>query len=906
MTPSSFSYVNLANIALLEELYAKYLIDPNSVDPSWRYFFEGMQFAAFQKMPSTAEGPDLRILHLIQAYRTYGHLSAKINPIALQEPELAAQLLPEKYHFQKEDFQKQFPTDGLIKQEFATLQTILSVLQKTYCGSVGIEYKDIGRPELEDWLQKTIEPGFVIELSPQQKIQILEFLNKAELFESFLHTKYVGQKRFSLEGGETLIPMLDFLVEKGATIGLKEVVLGMAHRGRLNVLTNILGKSFEQVFHEFEDHFTPELSEGMGDVKYHKGFDGSLKTHTGKDIKVLLTANPSHLESVDPVVCGAVKAKQDRLPDDQKSSIVPILIHGDAALAGQGVVYETMQFSGLAGYSTKGTIHIVINNQIGFTALPEETRSTRYCTDIAKTFGAPVFHVNVEDPEGCVYAAILAIEIRQKFGCDVFLDLNCYRKYGHNESDEPTFTQPLEYQLIRSKKTVREIYLNRLVSENVITASQSESLQADFKKTLEEAIEKVKTDSSTPPAPKASKADLWKPVPTAVLPVTLQNLAKEFCTPKEGFELHPKIRKRLQEHLEMIQDPNASKVDWGMAEHLAFASLLVENISIRLSGQDSGRGTFSHRQSVWIDQKEENSFIPLNHLSKRKGLYEVYNSPLSEFGVLGFEFGYSTNAEKMLVMWEAQFGDFSNGAQIIIDQYIAPAQQKWGILSSLVLLLPHGYEGQGPEHSSARIERFLQLCGQDNMIVVNCTTPAQFFHLLRRQVYASYKKPLVVFTPKALLRHPMCVSRLEDFGIGFFQEILDDSEPSLKPEQLVFCSGKIYYDLVQERKARAKEGMTILRIEQLYPFPEQKLEQHIEKYKGFKECYWVQEEHKNMGAYEFMARKLEKLTGKPLVYIGRITSASPATGSFQIHKKEHKKMMDELFGGQNGRTKETK
>jgi 2-oxoglutarate dehydrogenase E1 component len=903
MSENDHSYANLANLPVLEQLYQNYLNDPHSVDLSWRHFFEGMTFAqgAIPLMQQN-ESPDLRVYLLIDAYRKFGHRMASFNPVAttqIQEPE---ELNIEKLNFKKEELNASFPTCGFLLEEQAPLKTLIDALKKTYCGTVGIEYMGLKGIEMQRWLQEQIEPLFPLHLDTSEKIQILHKLNEAELFESFLHTKYVGQKRFSLEGGETMIPMLYSIIERGAREGVEEVILGMAHRGRLNVLANILNKSYAQIFHEFEDHYTPDLQEGTGDVKYHKGYLGALPTAEGKTVAVTLVANPSHLESVDPVVEGIVRARQELKGDKkQRQQIIPILIHGDAAVAGQGVVYETIQLSRLTGYATGGTLHIVINNQIGFTTLPKDTRSTTYCSEIARAFGAPVFHVNAEDPQGCVRAANLAIDLRQKFACDVFIDLNCYRKYGHNEGDEPTFTQPLEYALIKSKKTIREIFRDQLIAENVLDAAKAQELENLFKEGLQKALEGISAVAAAKSSPKETqKSDVASPsdIKTSVDAKILVALAEKFCAVPENFRIHPKIKRLLQDRLAMVHaDPSAARIDWGMGEHLAFASLLSEKIHVRLSGQDVRRGTFSHRHCIWVDQVKEQKYFPLSHLSSDQAPFDAFNSPLSEYAVLGFDFGYSITYPKSLVIWEAQFGDFANGAQIIIDQYIASAEQKWALDSNLTLLLPHGYEGQGPEHSSARIERFLQLCGHENMRVANCSTPAQLFHLLRAQALLSTHKPLILFTPKVLLRHPLCVSSLNDFSQGKFQEVIDDPSSPQTTRRLFFCSGKLYYDLLQERQKRKIADIALVRIEQLYPFPKDKLGQILRKYTPSEGIYWLQEEHSNMGPWDYIRPFFNELLGTKdaVKYTGRDRSASPATGSHALHKKQLEEIMQTAF-----------
>lgn len=898
MDSLGFSYANLGNLPLLENLYARFQEDPNQVDPSWRYFFEGMEFGRSKTSHSSSQGSsDLRIYRLIDAYRTYGHQIAQFNPLHQEKIEEPKELNLKLLGFSEGELKQSFPTCGFMKEKEASLEQILNQLKKTYSGTVGIEYIGLGSPEIEQWLQRKIEPGFERSFSKEEKKHIFHNLNKSELFEIFIHTKYVGQKRFSLEGGETLIPMLAAMIEKGAEEGVNEVILGMAHRGRLNVLANILNKPYSLIFHEFEDFYTPDLLEGTGDVKYHKGFTGSLKAGE-KTVNILLAANPSHLESVDPVVEGHARARQELKKDKSKrKEIVPILIHGDAALAGQGIVYETLQMCHLNGYSTEGTVHIVINNQIGFTTLPKDSRSTPYCTDIAKSFGAPVFHVNAEDPEACVAVARLAMEMRQKFQCDVFIDLMCYRKYGHNESDEPTFTQPKEYQIIKMKKSIRKLYEEQLIKEGILGQEDAAKIEADFRAFLGEAQQKIKETIQEKKADgNKKKGDPFIPVETAVKAEKLIKMAEAFSKVPEGFHLHSKIQRLLKDRLEMLTgDFKIAKIDWGMGEHLAFASLLDEGIHVRISGQDSRRGTFTHRHAVWVDQKTHQRYFPLSHLHENQGLFDIYNSHLSELAVVGFEFGYTLSYPKALVIWEAQFGDFANGAQLIVDQYLASSEQKWSLSSNLTLFLPHGYEGQGPEHSSGRMERYLQLCAEDNLQVVNCSTPAQLFHVLRRQALREMRKPLLVFTPKALLRHEETVSALNDFSSGSFEEVLQDPLMPKRPKKLLLCSGKIYYDLSLERKKREKNTeIAVIRLEQLYPLNEKKLVEIVREYPDVKEMFWIQEEHSNMGAWEYIRPHLLRLFGK-VGYIGRDRAASVAAGSYALHKKQYAAIMDEVF-----------
>lgn len=933
------------SLDLIEDQYARFKQDPSSVDPSWKELFQqfevpedktlksnllpspkhfpqpqatdsstpslipeeltGRSVLYYPKVELAIQGQDLRVHDLIEAYRTFGHLAAITNPITMEPIEEPDQLKLETFGFSKQDLSAHFPTLGLFEAETAPLLDIVNALKTTYCDKIGVEYMGVHSRELEKWLQDKVEhKRFRLDFSIDQKHMILQHLNKSELFESFIHTKYVGQKRFSLEGAETLIPMLAAIIDFGAAAGIDEYVLGMAHRGRLNVLSNIFDKSYADIFSEFEEGYIPASVEGSGDVKYHKGFYSEVKTVHGHQVSLTLTPNPSHLESVDPVVEGQVKGRQILRNDHEQTKILPILIHGDAAISGQGIVYETLQFCNLDGYSTGGTLHIVVNNQIGFTTVPKDSRSTRYCTDIGKIFGAPVFHVNAEDPEGCIYASQLALEIRQKFHCDVFIELMCYRKYGHNETDEPAFTQPLEYQIIRKKQPIREVYRDILIHQGVVERHVAEALEAEFKTALQEALKTKKTfakdhTDKQEKIPSQNNEGIFQHIQTGVPKQVLQEIGARICHVPEKLILHPKLAVLQKERFAMIKEGEGNRaIDWGMAELLAYGSLLWNGTSIRLSGQDSCRGTFSHRHAVLMDQVKEQGYVPLKHLKEGQGRFDVYNSSLSEYAVLGFEFGYSVACQDALVIWEAQFGDFCNGAQIIIDQYISTAEQKWSQKFGLTLFLPHGYEGQGPEHSSGRMERFLTLAGDNNMQIVNPTTPAQLFHLLRRQILRPLRKPLIVFTPKGLLRHPACISHLDDFTQGSFQEILDDPTPPKRSRRLVLCSGRIYYDLIAEREKLGVDDLMIVRIEQLYPLDVERLKAVISRCSGLKECIWVQEEPSNMGAWNFMRPILKELLPKEieLSYVGRTRSASPAVGSYAMHKKEHAIIINSLFG----------
>ena len=903
------NHAQLANLALIEDLYAKYQADPESVDLSWRHFFEGIDFAGYlYKRGAPAEpGPELsgcRIFGLVQAYRRYGHLLAPFNPIETEARE-APELALDKLGFAESELGQSFPTLGFCGRKEAPLREIIAALHAIYASRIGFEYMDLGNPDLERWIQQRIEPELLIHPSIEEKHLILEHLNKSEVLESFLNTKYQGQTRFSLEGNETLIPVLAEIVSMGADLGMEGFLIGIPHRGRLNVLVNILNKPYPILFKEFEDTI-PYLYGESGDVKYHKGYSSDVKTARGKTIHLHLAANSSCLESVDGIVLGQTRARQVLSGDEaEMRRIGAILMHGDAALAGQGVVYETLQMARVNGFATGGTIHIAINNQIGYTTLPKEGRSTRYCTDIAKAFGAPVFHVNAEDPEGCSFAARLALEARLKFKRDVFIDLNGYRKFGHNEGDEPGYTQPREYRLIRSRKPIRQIYIEKLMSEGALEQKMVEALEAEFKATLAQAFEKGKVAEAVEPAERFGKgwADfvqpseetLFNPVETKVGAAELKEIAAAYSKIPEGFKLHPKLEKWLQERRAQVEgDPAKPSVDWGMAECLAFGSIILQGTPIRLAGEDSIRGTFSQRHAGWFDQEQGSLYIPFSHLKEGQPRFDVYNTVLSEYGALSYEFGYSWSHPAALVIWEAQYGDFVVGAQIPVDHYLVAGEQRWSRHSSLVVLLPHDYVGGGPEHSSGRLERFLQLSACNNIQVVYPTTPVQYFHLLRRQALRPLKKPLVVFAPKSVLRLPAAASPLDAFTKGEFDEILDDPAPPPVCKRLFLCSGKIYYDIAAMRKEFP--GAAIVRIEQLYPLHLEKLKKAIAKYGQAAQCCWVQEEPENMGAWDFIRPHLHELLPKtmPLRYVGRGRSPSPATGSRKKHLEEQAAILNAL------------
>jgi 2-oxoglutarate dehydrogenase E1 component len=886
MEEDVFSYANLANAVFLEDLYKKYKENPESVDLSWRYFFSGLEFAPKEGSSLVSEsGASLGVFRLIQAYRTYGHKKASFSPL-IEEKERIKELELSNFGLQEQDLNSNFATFGVLPEKEASLSAIIKHLEKVYCETVGYEFIGLGS-EIEAWIVSEVE-GPRKGLSPQEKQKILHDLTSTEFFETFMHTKYPGQTRFSLEGGETFIPLLNSLIDKGGDDQVKEVIIGMAHRGRLNVLAHVLNKPYQAIFDEFED--TVE-EEGSGDVKYHRGFNGTLKSSSGISIEASLSPNPSHLESVDPVVEGQVRARQDIMKEgDPKKAILPILVHGDASLSGQGVVYEILQMGALRGYTTGGTIHIVFNNHIGYTTESKDSRSTLYCTDIAKTFGAPVFHAHAEDPEMCIEVARLAMKFRQTFHKDVFIDLGCYRKHGHNEGDEPSFTQPQAYRKIKEKMSIRELFKAELLKEGSLSEDQlkkeEELIQSHLKEAMDAALaQKKKVEKIEKPL---VQSGLKVDVPL-LSESTLRSLSESFCAVPNGFSIHSKLQRILNARLKL------DKIDWGMAEQMAFASLVTENILVRLSGQDVERGTFSHRHCTWVNQETSEKYSPLSHLSKDQAPFMAYNSLLSEFAVMGFDFGYSLSAERSLVIWEAQYGDFVNGSQVIIDQYLATSEQKWSRTSNLTLLLPHGYEGKGPEHSSARVERFLQLCAEDNLTVANCTTPAQYYHLLRRQAYIKDKRPLIIFAPKVLLRNPACTSLLSDFTQGAFQEVLDDPTPPQKTERVIFCTGKVFYDLLEERQKNEEDSTLIIRLEQLYPFPEKEIVRVLKNNLDVKKVLWVQEEHKNMGAWTYIQLKLQDLLKIPPKYVGRAERASPATGSYTIHKNQYEKLMKEAF-----------
>jgi 2-oxoglutarate dehydrogenase E1 component len=895
-----------ANAIVVEEYYQRWLDNPESVDLTWRAFFQGFAFGSDGKALSAAPTAGLAsdslkqaaVHYYINTYRSIGHTQAHINPLDVNPPAPAPKLQLGLFYLGEADLDTVFDIGTYLGGGQMKLRDIVASLQQTYSGHIGVEYTHIQDQDCRRWLQERMEST---RLQPKftkgQKIRILRRVHKAELFEKFLHTKYVGQKRFSLEGAETIIAALDAVIDHCPLHGVEEIVMGMAHRGRLNVLCNIMRKSFDQLFEQFSENYVPDTVAGDGDVKYHLGYESVLTTTSRAKVEVRLAANPSHLEIVDPVVEGKARARQ-RIRGDttERRAVMPLLIHGDAAIAGQGIVSETLQFSQLPGYRTGGTLHFVINNQIGFTTDPSDARSTRYCTDIAKSIEAPIFHVNGDDPEAVCMVAQLAVEFRVKFKRDVFIDMYCYRKHGHNEADEPSFTQPVMYKLIAAHELVSAIYTKQLITEGSLTAAEGDAIKTEYSNSLDENLGKAKAREAAKAEKRKSAADAFKGstavfqpeyshavVTTAVSPEVVAQVFAGLTTVPAGFKVHPKIQRFIDTRANALK--NGGPFDWGMGEALAFGTLLLEGIPVRLSGQDSERGTFTHRHAVFNDVETGEKYKALNNLAEKQARFCVYNSLLSEAAVLGFDYGYSLDYPDLLCLWEAQFGDFANGAQVVIDQFLAAGESKWQRTSGIVLLLPHGYEGQGPEHSSARLERFLQLGAENNLQVANLTTPAQFFHVLRRQMKRDFKKPLIVMSPKSLLRHPAAVSRIDDFTKTNFEEILDDAAAPQKVERLILCSGKVYYDLAEYREKNKVDNAAIVRVEQLYPLHRKRLAELAGKYAGAR-VIWCQEEPENMGAWRWIAPQLEDIFGRRPEYAGRHEAASPAVGLLALHRAQ--------------------
>ncbi len=912
-----YSFLNAAHTSYFAELYDQYLQYPDSVEPSWRAFFQGFDFGMESASPvqnfiedpengEPIEMPDsvikeFQVVKLIEGYRTRGHLFTKTNPVR-ERRKYRPTLDIENFDLRESDLDQTFNAGEILGIGPATLREIIGHLEKVYCDSIGIEYMYIRNPNEIKWIQDKLDinenqPKFTAD----QKKHILRKLNEAVSFENFLHTKYVGQKRFSLEGGESLIPALDAIIENAAELGVKDFVMGMAHRGRLSTLTNIFGKSPKDIFSEFDGKdYEQDIFDG--DVKYHLGWTSCRQTESGKEININLAPNPSHLEAVGAVVEGITRGKQDRHYKNKSSEVLPIIVHGDAAISAQGIVYEVVQMAQLEGYKTGGTIHIVVNNQIGFTTNYLDGRSSTYCTDVAKVTLSPVLHVNADDAEAVVHAVLFALDFRMTFGRDVFIDLLGYRKYGHNEGDEPRFTQPKLYKAISTHKNPRDIYTEKLKAEKVIDDGFVKKLEEDYKKKLEENLEDSRKEEITKVTPfmqdewegfeNVDETRMMEEVDTTVDMDMLTEVANVVSKLPEDKKFLRKIKKLIDLRHTMFFETNS--LDWGMAEMLAYGTLLKEGYYVRMSGQDVERGTFSHRHAVLKVEDSEEEIILLNHLEGIDGEFNIYNSLLSEYGVVGFDYGYAMASPNTLTIWEAQFGDFSNGAQIMIDQYISAAEDKWKLQNGLVMFLPHGYEGQGAEHSSGRMERYLQLCAKDNMFVADVTTPANMFHLLRRQMKVNYRKPLIVFTPKSLLRHSKVISTKEEFANGSFQPLIDDPDASVdKIKSLVFCTGKFYYDLLEHREEENREDVALVRIEQLFPLPGQRIKEVTEKYKNADDVVWAQEEPRNMGAYAHLLLHLEE--AKNFRVCSRKFYGSPAAGSSVRFKKRHKRVIDAVF-----------
>ncbi|MGB5490708.1 MAG: 2-oxoglutarate dehydrogenase E1 component [Woeseiaceae bacterium] len=918
------------NASAVEHLYEQYLDDPESVQAGWRSYFESMGDPGAEIVHSAirdellAEAQQGRkrgrvssrkaggavsgekqaaVSRLIQVYSLRGHQIADIDPLGLMDRRVPGVLKLDYLGLTENDMDTEFFTGGLAGHgnERMTLRDILSLLKQIYCGKIGVEVAHISRARERLWLRKRFERAMVGDhLDDEERLWILEHLTAAEGIERYLHTRYVGQKRFSLEGGESLIPLLDDIIQQGGSSGIREIVIGMAHRGRINVLVNILGKSPEELFEEFEGKYDPEELKGSGDVKYHKGFSADMKT-PGGNLHIALAFNPSHLEIVNPVVEGSVRARQQRRNDDTRQEVLPILIHGDAAFAGQGVVTETFQMSQTNGFRTGGTVHIVINNQIGFTtSRPSDARSTDYCSDVAKMIEAPIFHVNGDDPEAVIVVSRLALQYRQRFNKDVVVDLVCYRRHGHNEADEPAATQPIMYGRIREHKTTRELYANRLLERQAISATKATELQDNYRDRLDRGE----------PVPKSSLGMIgdaytvdWRPylhaqwddaIDTTLSPKTVAFLGEAITSIPPDVTPHGRVQRIMDDRAKMAR--GEMDMDWGFAETMAYASLVVDGHNVRLVGQDSGRGTFFHRHAVLHNQLNNREYVPLSHIVDRSNAFRVIDSLLSEEAVLGFEYGYASTEPNTLVIWEGQFGDFVNGAQVVIDQFISSGEAKWGRLCGLTLFLPHGYEGQGPEHSSARLERFLQLCAEHNIQVCVPSTPAQMFHMLRRQQVRPFRKPLIVLTPKSLLRHKMSVSPLDELSSGRFELLIPEIEAiaTRKTRRVVLCSGKVYFDLLEAREAHGIDDIAIIRVEQIYPFPIDEYAGLLEQYEHVKEIIWCQEEPLNQGAWYQIKHRLQEPLKKhqELYYAGRPGAAAPASGIFKIHLQQQQALVE--------------
>ncbi len=906
-----YSFLNAAHTSYFADLYDQYIKDPDSIEPSWRTFFQGYDFGSenYGLDGEIVEGvstqvpehvlKEFQVVKLIDGYRTRGHLFTKTNPVRNRR-KYSPTLDIENFGLSNDDLKAVFNAGEILGIGPQPLSEIVKKLEEIYCEAIGVEYMFIRQPEERQWIQDKLNknhnhPNFTAD----QKKHILKKLSKAVSFENFLHTKYVGQKRFSLEGGESLIPAIDAVIEKAASYGVKDFVMGMAHRGRLNTLTNIFGKSAKDIFSEF-DGKDYEQEEFDGDVKYHLGWTSDRVTDNGNKINLNIAPNPSHLETAGAVVEGITRAKQEKYYPEDFSKVLPIIVHGDAAIAGQGLVYELVQMAKLDGYKTNGTIHIVVNNQIGFTTNYLDARSSTYCTDVGKVTLSPVMHVNADDAEAVIHAVLFALDFRMEFKRDVFIDLLGYRKYGHNEGDEPRFTQPLLYKAIANHRNPKDIYAEKLIEQGIIDNSYVKKLEVDFKSTLEEELEDSRKIDKTIITPfmqgewesftRVNEVEMMKSLDTIYPKNKLEKIADVISSLPSDKKFIRKIQRLVESRKTMF---NEDRLDWAMAEHLAYGTLLEEGFDVRISGQDVERGTFSHRHAVVKVEDSEEEVILLNNVSENQGNFSIYNSLLSEYGVVGFDYGYAMANPNTLTIWEAQFGDFSNGAQIMIDQYISSGEDKWKTQNGLVMLLPHGYEGQGAEHSSARMERYLQLCAVDNMFVADCTTPANIFHLLRRQMKSNYRKPLIIFTPKSLLRHPKVVSTVEEFANGSFQTVIDDTMDASKVKSLVFVTGKFYYDLLEERENLNKDDVALVRIEQLFPLPAKAIQDILKRYNNVDEVVWAQEEPKNMGAYTHMLMHLDET--RSFRVASRRPYGATAAGSSTRSKRRHKEVIDYVF-----------
>ena len=917
-------FANPAHLEVLEAQYARWKADPASVERDWQLFFQGFDLGFARPVDDTVpagtapatissgnrKGPGRSeqeaYEYLVASYRAVGHTICTLDPLGFNNQAENPALALETFGLTEADLDQEFAINNLpgIDGSRASLRTIIAHLKTTYCGNIGVEYMHIQNREQRLWVREQVEKGANQPvLSGDEKRRILMKLNQAETLEHFIHTKFLGQKRFSLEGGEALMPALDAIIELAPALGIKELVLGMAHRGRLNVLCNTLNKGYEEVFTEFEGNYDLRELQGDGDVKYHLGYSSDHVTSDGRKVHLTLNPNPSHLEAVDPVVLGRVRGKQRQAGDNQtRSAVVPILIHGDAAFAGQGLVMECLQLSQLEGYKVGGCIHIITNNQIGFTTLPADSRSTRYCTDLAKMIDAPIFHVNGDDPEAVVHVAQIATKWRQKYKSDVVIDIVCYRRYGHNESDEPNYTQPTMYARINEHERIAKLYTQQLLTRGDLTSQEAEAIATIMQNQLQDALNSIKVK---PAKINRSRFDgVWQglsnvythdPVATGVPAANLEAIGRALSTWPDDFNIHPKIKKMAEERGKVIAAHG--RIEWSLGELLAFGSLIMDGIPGRLSGQDCRRGTFSQRHSYWYDVKTRERHAPLDHIVGKQAKFCIYNSPLSEAAVLGFDYGYSLAEPNMLIIWEAQFGDFANGAQVIFDQFLASSESKWGRASGITVMLPHGQEGAGPEHSSARLERWLQLCAEDNMQVAYCTTAAQHFHILRRQMLRKVRKPLILMTPKSHLRSKQAASDFNEFVTGRFQEILPDPSADAKQvKRVVLCTGKIGHELIDRRNEEKMGHIAVLRIEQLYPLHEELLAQLLKPFGKGAEFVWCQEEPQNMGSWSFIEPYLRRLTGKDIAYAGREAAASPAPGSLALFNIEQEALIASALG----------